>query len=102
MVANDSLQRADTIDGLAIRRDDHITRLQSGSPRRSILAGEAANEDATNVLHAGDRLVFRGHAVNADAERWNANVPAGDDLVHHTLGERDWNREAITRVVAGR
>src|SRR6266513_2843678 len=101
VVANDSLQRADAIHRLTIRGDDDVTRLEACLLSRSVLAREIANENATDVLHTSDSGVFRADIVDADSQRLNTDVPVGDELIHDTLGQRDWNCEAVAGIVTG-
>src|SRR5438067_7457016 len=102
VVAHDPLKSADAIDGLTIGGDDHVARLQSRLPGRSVFVRKIPNEHTANVLDAGNRSILRADIVNADAERGNPNAAVGNELIHHSLGESDWNREAVTRIVAGR
>jgi hypothetical protein len=71
-------------------------------PARS--AGESpeyTDLHAGDLSQAGDRRVLRRDLADRHADHRAADLAMRDQVVHHLLGQRDRDREAVTRVEAG-
>src|SRR5581483_154807 len=99
-----ALQGADAVDWLAVGADDDIAGLEAGFLGRTRAVGglEALHDGDADCLEARGAGIFGADRGDRDADYGAADFAVLDDFVHHALGERDWDREAIARVVAGR
>src|SRR5580704_7227373 len=99
---HDPLERAHAVGGLAIGGNDDVADFETGllTGARSVAGGEPTDFDTGDRLEARGRGVIRIDVGNRDAQHGATNLAVLDEVIHHALGERDRNGEAIARVVA--